>query len=89
MPSAPDDPRGEKGEPADPEEGLSELAKAYRSVGPFLHLGWTMAGALTIFTLGGYWLDKKWGTTPWLTITGALLGITSGMVELFRTVKRL
>ena len=93
MASTPENPDGERGEPeakeVDPDEGLSELAKAYRSVGPVLHLGWTMAGAMAVFTLGGYWLDNKWGTTPWLTLTGALLGITAGMVELFRTVKRL
>ncbi len=89
MVSDPESPDGERGEEEDPDDGLSELAKAYRSVGPFLHLGWTMAGALALFTLGGYWLDNTWGTKPWLTLTGSLLGITASFLELYRTVKRL
>ena len=24
---------------------------------------------------GGYWLDQRWGTKPWLTIAGSVLGI--------------
>ena len=34
--------------------------------------------------LFGYWLDGKWGTTPWLVIVGALLGLVTGMRSLIR-----
>ena len=27
---------------------------------------------------GGYWLDERWGTTPWLLIVGVLLGTFGG-----------
>jgi len=34
----------------------------------------------------GYWLDGRWGTDPWLTLTGALLGIAAGFLNFFRRV---
>ena len=32
----------------------------------------------------GSWLDRLFGTDPWLTIIFALFGITAGFVNLFR-----
>ena len=32
----------------------------------------------------GRWLDRLFGTDPWLTIIFALFGITAGFVNLFR-----
>ncbi len=33
--------------------------------------------------LGG-WLDKKWGTSPWLTVIGLALGSIGGFYNLIR-----
>lgn len=35
----------------------------------------------------GHWLDRKWGTTPWLTALGAILGFITGMSHLLRMAK--
>lgn len=35
----------------------------------------------------GHWLDEKWGTSPWLTALGALLGFAVGMTHLLRMAK--
>ena len=35
----------------------------------------------------GHWLDGKWGTTPWLTALGAILGFITGMSHLLRMAK--
>lgn len=32
----------------------------------------------------GHFLDKWLGWTPWLTIVGAILGMTSGMIHILR-----
>lgn len=32
----------------------------------------------------GHWLDKQFGSDPWLTIIFALFGIAAGFVNLFR-----
>jgi len=71
------------------DEGLSQLALAYRNAGPYLHLGWTLAASLALFTYGGFTLDNHLGSKPWFTLIGALLGIAGGMLELFRIVGRL
>ena len=32
----------------------------------------------------GYWLDKRWGTQPWLVIVGAVLGFITAMTQLLQ-----
>jgi F0F1-type ATP synthase assembly protein I len=39
------------------------------------------------FFLGG-WLDKRFGTTPWLTIAGLVLGFVAAGRETYRIYKR-
>jgi F0F1-type ATP synthase assembly protein I len=36
----------------------------------------------------GYWGDQKLGTSPWLVVVGAVLGLTGGMLQLFRGLNR-
>ena len=54
---------------------------------------WASAGiefglAVVLFFLGGQALDGKLGTTPWLTVTGSLLGVAAGMYLLIRSALR-
>ena len=35
----------------------------------------------------GYWLDKRWHTTPWLFLGGLFVGSIIGMIILARNVK--
>lgn len=52
-----------------------------------------MAGQLIAFIvvgfLLGHWLDGVFGTAPWLTVIGVLVGIIAGFVGLFRLPKAL
>jgi F0F1-type ATP synthase assembly protein I len=36
----------------------------------------------------GYWADSRLGTSPWLLVVGAALGMTGGMMQLFRGMGR-
>lgn len=36
----------------------------------------------------GYWLDKLFNTSPWLTIIFLMLGIAAGFRELFRMARK-
>lgn len=36
----------------------------------------------------GYFLDKKLGTAPWLLLIFTVLGIASGLISLFRVIKK-
>ena len=44
--------------------------------------------ALTIVALCGlgWWLDTRWGSTPWCLVVGAILGFVAGFVNLVRAV---
>ncbi len=35
----------------------------------------------------GYWLDTKWGTLPWGTVGGAMLGFALGFVRIVQVAK--
>ncbi|MFN0196140.1 MAG: AtpZ/AtpI family protein [Planctomycetaceae bacterium] len=37
---------------------------------------------------GGYWLDKSWGTSPWLLALGAVLGFYVAMKHLLALAQR-
>jgi F0F1-type ATP synthase assembly protein I len=47
---------------------------------------------LVILTVGGYflgfWLDKKLGTSPYLSLVGLFLGISAGFYQLYKIAKR-
>lgn len=51
-------------------------------------IGLELAGAVLLGFFGGYWLDGRLGTLPWLTLAGAAAGIAGGFLlvarELFR-----
>ena len=60
------------------------MQTSMREAGPYLGLGVQFALTMAFFTLSGYGLDYWLGTSPWLTIGGALLGMTALFIQLFR-----
>ncbi len=44
----------------------------------------TLGVATTLGILSGSWADEKWGTDPWLAVSGAFLGFAAGIVNLVR-----
>ncbi|QDU78748.1 Putative F0F1-ATPase subunit (ATPase_gene1) [Polystyrenella longa] len=49
----------------------------------------TIGMSFALPPLGGYWLDWKLGTSPWLVLVGAALGFVVGMKMIFELTKRL
>lgn len=35
----------------------------------------------------GHYLDEKWGTNPWLTLLGLILGFIGGLYNLIRVLR--
>jgi ATP synthase protein I len=77
-------------EPNERPEGIGEgVASSYRKAGPYIDASWQLAGAVGLGTLGGWWLDKKLGTSPWLLVVGALFGIGLGFYLFFKILMNL
>ena len=72
--------RGQKGSG----KGLAPLA-AYGIYGA---AGLQLAASVVGFLLIGNWLDEKYGFSPWLAVTGLIVGFVGGLVNLVRIVRK-
>lgn len=61
----------------------------FRGIGTYGTVGLDFAVAVTIGLLGGWWLDTKLGSTPWLMVLGLLFGVAAGFNLLFKAAKRM
>lgn len=52
-----------------------------------LQISITMLVPILLCTLGGLWLDRKFGT-KWIVIVGFVLGAIAGFQNVYRLVKR-
>ncbi len=55
-------------------------ALRYAQVGTMIIVPMLMLGGL------GYWLDRRFGSDPWLLFGGLILGMVTGFVNFFRLV---
>lgn len=62
------------------------IAKVWRQSAPYLGLGSFFTISIAGGLLLGYWIDKKLGTTPWLTLAGTVLGFIVGFYHFFKVV---
>jgi F0F1-type ATP synthase assembly protein I len=60
----------------------------WSEMGRYAHLGFQLALSTGLFLLGGWWLDGKIGTTPLLTIVGALVGAAAGFYSMIHQLTR-
>lgn len=61
---------------AEPESGTS--------VATYAGLGLQLAFSIVAFLFLGQWLDRKFGTYPWLTVLGVFLGAGSAFYSMYR-----
>ncbi len=83
-PNEPNDPRSPS--QSDEERATRSLGQATRVV----DLGLRVAVSCAVGVGGGYWIDRSTGLLgrfPVFTIVGCFLGVTAGMVALFRGLK--
>ena len=57
-----------------------------RDLGPYMAIGWVLMVSVLGGTLGGAYLDRRFESTPWLTLLGIFLGMSTGFVSLFKTL---
>jgi ATP synthase protein I len=61
---------------------------AWRSLGMLATVGLTFVVATAGATVGGYFVDRWLGTSPWFTLIGLAVGIAAGFRDLVRSVKK-
>jgi len=59
-----------------------------RSLADLLAVGMVLIACILLGYFLGSYLDRRWGTSPWMLVAGVLLGTAAGFVQLFRTVSR-
>jgi ATP synthase protein I len=61
---------------------------SWKALAELSTVGMTLVISTVIGLAGGYYADRWLGTTPWLLLSGLILGIVAGFVNLFRSVSR-
>ena len=64
-------------------EGSAE-PHAGASAGTYLGLGLQFAASIVIFLFVGQWLDRRFGTEPWLLLIGVFVGAGGGFYSIYR-----
>lgn len=64
------------------DDGFSKYA-------PYFSLGLEIAVGVMLPILLGYWLDGRFGISPWLILIGCLIGVVNVFVIIFRLSKKL
>jgi len=57
-------------------------------LGTMVDTTWRMFVPIIGLLLLGLWADRSWGTAPWLTVTGMILGIALAALLVQRQIKR-
>ena len=60
----------------------------FRRLAELSSLGLVLPSSIAIGLFFGYFLDRRLGTSPWLLLVFLILGIASGLLSLFRALKK-
>jgi ATP synthase protein I len=66
---------------------MADEPSPWRSLGMLATVGITFVVATAGATIGGYFMDRWLGTTPWFTLIGIGVGVAAGFRDLFRSIK--
>ena len=61
----------------------------FQDSAPYLGLGLQLAAGVIVFYFLGTWADGKLHTTPWLMLTGVMMGVVGGLIKFLKTVGEL
>jgi ATP synthase protein I len=65
-----------------------DTKKLIRQAGWASTLGFSVAFAIFIGIALGYWLDSRFGTSPWLTLLFLIMGVIAGFRNYYRFMKK-
>jgi F0F1-type ATP synthase assembly protein I len=75
-------------DPQQPKAGNSQKSNGDRDLWHYLGLGTQLTVTVGLFALLGWWLDKKFGWTPWGMVGSASLGVAVGMYGFLKEALR-
>ncbi|HAY36940.1 MAG: AtpZ/AtpI family protein [Bacteroidetes Order II. Incertae sedis bacterium] len=58
-----------------------------KDASPYLTIGIQLAGSMLFYVGVGYFMDKWLDTTPWLLVTGSVVGMAAFFIQLVRIAK--
>ena len=67
-------------------DGQKTTSRPAVAGGQVVGAGLTLAVTVGLFAYFGLWLDKQFGTRPWMLLLLVLVGILGGMLHLIRVV---
>ena len=65
-----------------------EPGRDYRKIGLLTGVPAIMLAATLVGLFVGQWADRKFGTEPYLTVVGVLLGLISAGIEIVNLLKK-
>ena len=68
---------------------MNEEKNAIRKSAKLIALGFELATPVVVGALGGYYLDSKLNSPPWLMLLGTIGGFLCGLRTLFNILKKL
>jgi len=68
--------------------GFSIYGNALRSAGPIFGSGIQLAATVVLMFFIGRWLDREFGTDPWLMLAGIFFGLGAGLYNFIKIVQR-
>lgn len=68
-------------------EEVTPQSPFWAAIGLAWQLGYTVAVPLVLLALGGRFLDRKFGTTPWLLLVGITLALIASGIGVARKVR--
>lgn len=69
-----------------PDEGPSQRVSGMQDFARYSGLGMQLFLTIGIFALGGWWLDSKLGTSPFLLLLGVCVGFGAGFYSILHKV---
>jgi len=71
------------------DRGALDGAGSWARAQPYVDAAWEFLASTALGTAGGWWLDRKLHTQPWLLVAGSVLGFAAGMTIMFRIILNL
>lgn len=66
---------------------MADSPSTLRTLGQLSTVGMSFVLAIVLGFGGGYWLDGRLGTSPWLAFLGFFLGLAAGVLNVYRVLK--